>query len=66
MHHAQPAHATHTYLVRVGHAEVRVEGQSEQDALRRARRQLCEEMPRLWDVIQSLDDSRFQITREAP
>jgi hypothetical protein len=54
----------HYYRVRLGHAEVRVQGESAQEALRQARRQLCRDMPRLWDVIQSLDDNRFQVVIE--
>lgn len=52
------------YRVRLGHAEVRVQGESAQDAVRHARRQLCRDLPRLWDVIQSLDDNRFQVAIE--
>ena len=47
--------------VQVGHAEVQVRCRSHGEAIRLAREQLRLEMPRLWDVIDQLDDSRFQV-----
>jgi hypothetical protein len=52
------------YRVRLGHAEVRVEGHSPHEAIQLARRQLCRELPRLWDVIQRLEDNRFHVAVE--
>lgn len=49
------------FFVRVGLTTVTVSGDSRADAIRQARRKLCREMPRMWDVIQSLDESRFQV-----
>ncbi len=50
-----------TYEVIVGHARVRVSGASRAEAVEVARRQLCADMPRMWDVIQSLDLQRFTV-----
>lgn len=47
------------YRVSVGHAQVRVTGSSVGDAIRAARERLCVEMPRMWDIIHSLDARRF-------
>ena len=51
------------FEVRVGHARVTVEGFSSDDAVRNARERLSLDMPRLWDVIQSPDRSRFEVNR---
>ena len=53
---------TFSYQVTVGHRTLRVESASAIDAIQAARRQLCADLPRLWDVIQSLDDARFHVT----
>jgi len=53
--------AQRTFQVRLGHATVLVEGLTEQQAIRRARRQLCRDMPRMWDVIQGLDAGQFDV-----
>ncbi|MCA9178930.1 MAG: hypothetical protein KDB14_30915 [Planctomycetales bacterium] len=50
------------FRVRVGHEQLLVRGCDRADALREARRRLCLELPRMWDVIQGLDDSRFDVT----
>jgi hypothetical protein len=57
--HAQPTSGH--FEVRLGHTSVTVECNSAAEAVRLARRLLCQEMPRLWDVIQTLDGSRFQV-----
>lgn len=49
------------YRVRVGHAEVTVRSQTQEEAIRLARKQLCAELPRLWDVIHRLDDAQFHV-----
>lgn len=49
------------YQVSVGHFTVKVEGHTPGEAIKEARRQLCQQLPRMWDVIQSLDDSRFEV-----
>jgi hypothetical protein len=50
-----------TYRVQVGHTSTTVQGRSVEDAIREARRLLCNEMPRMWDMIHKLDDSRFEV-----
>ena len=49
------------YEVRVGHVRVTVRSSSPADAIREARRLMSLDMPRLYDVIQRLDASRFQV-----
>ena len=49
------------YQVRVGHSKITVRGTNHTEAIQEARRQLCLEMPRMWDVIQALDDTRFLV-----
>ena len=50
------------YDVRVGFMRVRVQGINRDDAIKKARTQLCREMPRMWDVIHQLADARFEVT----
>ena len=52
---------TQDYRVIVGHASVMVSGRSRDEAIQNARMRLCIEMPRMWDVIESLDARSFQI-----
>ena len=54
----QPKNMFH---VRVGYATVTVVGTDRSDALQAARQRLCLEMPRMWDVIQSIDENRFEV-----
>jgi len=49
------------YEVIVGLARVHVTGASRIEAVEEARRRLCQDMPRMWDVIQSLDVQRFEV-----
>jgi hypothetical protein len=49
------------FLVTVGHTQVTVSGVTREDAIQQARRALCSELPRLYDVIRGLDASRFQV-----
>ena len=58
-HHDPRAHLT--YQVSVGHAKVFVTGLTAREAIESARRRLCAEMPRLWDVIHSLDPKQFEV-----
>ena len=51
-----------SFRVQVGHNTLNVQGASAEEAVREAKRRLCLELPRMWDVIQSLDDSRFQVS----
>ncbi len=48
--------------IKVGHLRLTVEGESRDEALRLAREQLCTQMPRLWDVITTMSDDRFEIS----
>ncbi len=54
-----------SYDVTVGHMHVRVRGANPQEAIQLARQQLCQEMPRLWDVIHGLQEDRFQVTPQS-
>ncbi len=48
--------------VRVGLMQVKVKGTNRQEAVENARKQLCKELPRMWDVIQGLAETRFEVT----
>lgn len=50
------------YEVRVGFMRVEVRGVNQAEAIRNARQKLCAELPRMWDVIHALADSRFEVT----
>lgn len=50
------------YEVTVGYMQVTVRGATQQEAIQQARTQMCREMPRLWDVIHGLAESRFTVT----
>jgi hypothetical protein len=54
-------HVIVDYRVEVGHVTLSVRGASPAEAIRIARSRLCLELPRLWDVIRSMDDSRFRV-----
>ncbi|MCA9184512.1 MAG: hypothetical protein R3E01_14700 [Pirellulaceae bacterium] len=54
------------FHVTLGHSRVTVFASNEASALQVARQQLCQEMPRMWDVIAATDASRFQITPVTP
>jgi hypothetical protein len=53
------------FLVRVGHWEVRLKARNGEEAIRLARLQMSRELPRLYDVIQALTASRFQVEAAA-
>ncbi|MFT5525190.1 MAG: hypothetical protein ACI9G1_001370 [Pirellulaceae bacterium] len=50
-----------TYQVKLGYSEVIVEAPNATVALLRARSALRDQSPRLWDVITSLADDRFEV-----
>ena len=54
-----------TFLVRVGHWEVRIKAEDADDAIWQARRQMARELPRLYDVIRALTASRFEVEAAA-
>ena len=49
------------YQVEIGHLKVIVHGQTPEEAVNNARRQLCEQLPRMWDVIANSHDDRFVV-----
>jgi hypothetical protein len=49
------------YEVRLGHSFVTVEGHDAHEAIQQARRALCLDMPRLFDVIQSCAADQFRV-----
>lgn len=53
------------YRVRVGHHEFHVKARDTAEAMELARSLLARELPRLYDVIQSLTESRFQVEHAA-
>ena len=50
-----------TYEVTVGFVKVTVSGNDQENAIRNARKRFCLEMPRLWDIIRTMEESRFQV-----
>jgi hypothetical protein len=53
--------ALRRFRVRLGHVQVLVDGQSPDEAIKRARTQLSHDLPRLWDKIHMLDARQFQV-----
>jgi hypothetical protein len=53
------------YRVRVGHFEIIVKATSSEEAIAFARRQLALDMPRFYDIIRGLDQTRFEVLRQA-
>jgi len=51
------------YLVRLGFVEVVIEGRSKEEAIRLARTELSDDMPRLYDMIHSADLIRDAMKR---
>ena len=54
------------YKVQIGHHRLRLEGASREEAIAQARRMLAHDMPRLWDVIHNLEESRFTVRDANP
>ncbi len=61
MHEQLNANQAQRFRVQVGHTTIDVQCRSAEEAVEEARRRLCHEMPRLWDVIQLLEPNRFQV-----
>jgi hypothetical protein len=59
--HSDPPEGLITYRVQVGHTTTTVQGRSREEAIREARRALCRDMPRMWDVIHKLNDDQFVV-----
>jgi len=53
------------FQVRVGHHTFLVRSHSRQDAIVQSRRLLRDDLPQMWDVIESLGDDRFHVTADA-
>jgi|GEM_PF-1747361 len=49
------------FEVKVGLMSVVVRGASREEAITNARMKLSEDLPRMWDVIHGLEDSRFDV-----
>ncbi len=64
MNENNPSDTKKNFRVKVGHTAVTVPGTTPQEAVRQARKQLCMEMPRMWDVIQAMSDDRFSVAPE--
>lgn len=58
---ADPRTPLRKFDVRVGHAVVTVEARDEVEAVSAARERLCQELPRMWDVISQLEVARFEV-----
>jgi hypothetical protein len=54
-------HLTKKYRVKLGLAEVIVEGRSKDEAIPLARKKLSRDMPLLYDIIHGTKDQEFQI-----
>ena len=49
------------FEVKVGLMSVVVRGATQEEAISNARAKLSNDLPRMWDVIHGLDDSRFNV-----
>lgn len=54
------------YRVQLGHLCVSVQSDSPAEAIAHARRQLCHELPRMWDAIQLRPDADFTVVPATP
>ena len=52
---------TNRYRVDVGHVSIQVQAGCAKEAVQAARRQLCVELPRLWDRIRAMEVHRFRV-----
>lgn len=50
------------FRVVVGHWDLRIQAMNAQSAIDEAKRTLCRQLPRLWDVIHTLAPDRFSVT----
>ena len=51
------------FAVRVGMRQVEIQCSSREEAIESARQQLCNELPRLWDVISSMEVHKFEVRK---
>ena len=54
-----------TYRVRVGHHEYHLKAHDAAEAILLAKRQLAQELPRLYDVIRDLAPTKFEVDHAA-
>ena len=64
MRNPEETYEVKSYVVRLGHNSVHVDASSDADAILQARQRLAADLPRMWDVIHGLDDSRFRVSLE--
>lgn len=55
--------STSLYDVQIGLTHVFVEGRDRDDAIQAARRKLCADLPRMWDLIAGIQEDRFVVCR---
>ena len=55
----------HRYRARVGHLEVVVIAHDEAEAIALARREFASQLPRFYDLIRTLETSRFDLQKAA-
>jgi hypothetical protein len=53
------------YRIRVGHWEIFLKAHDTEEAIALARRQMAQELPRLYDIIRNLTAARFQVDAAA-
>ena len=56
----------HRFRVEIGHHRFEVICRTVDDAIARARSLLCDELPRMWDVVHRLTRERFRVTSVDP
>ena len=61
MNETQGHTADRTYHVTVGLAECTVSGQSEKEAVLKAREELNRQMPHMTNIIHGINDNRFRV-----
>ena len=54
-----------TYRVRVGHHEYQLKARDAAEAILLAKRQLAQDLPRLYDVIRNLAPAKFEVDHAA-
>ena len=50
------------YRVQLGHLTAEVQARNAREAIAAARQRFCDELPRLWDVVQAAEEQRFEVT----
>lgn len=65
MSNVAPENEMKQFSVTLGHTTVVVECHTQEEAIEQARKKLCLELPRMWDVIEALTSDRFEVARAA-